>query len=501
MRRLTTYLCLLLSLPILARDWWPLPMDQGDQGRDSIEYKVELSAVASSGPFAPYWMHTNQYGRVSYAPYSGSMRMMVEKRATRPGRWWDYDFAVDISGMGYSNLPGNPKARQLRQFPYIQGKNGAFLVNRLYAHTRLYVVDVTAGILPIAPSNEEEDPELGTGDVLFSTNAPAMPRISIGIDRYTPVPGFFGYFELKGNITHTWVTDNIYVNKSFIHYKYAGARLGGKMPINITYEIHHAAQWGGYSPVFGDLGNSIKDLAKVFTARPGGTMFNDQLNALGNHISSQTWTLIGKGDGWRVSLAWQVLQEDDFRFIGTGRAQCDGRWSLRAEQSKWPYISSVCLEYLGTTDQSGPMHDQDGYTLNGEDNYYQNGIYVNGWNYNYFTLGTPFITSPLYNTGGEIYTLNNRAKVWYLGFKGDIFGFRYRVQGSHARNYHMYRGDGDIYTEKHRNMAWMVEVHKTVPQAWGLDFGLRVAGDVGTQFGNTGGVMISISKRGLVTSY
>ena len=38
-------------------------------------------------------------------------------------------------------------------------------------------------------------------------------------------------------------------------------------------------------------------------------------------------------------------------------------------------------------------------------------------------------------------------------------------------------------------------------KAWGLDFGLRIAADMGTQYGNRFGTMITISKQGILHSY
>ena len=88
---------------------------------------------------------------------------------------------------------------------------------------------------------------------------------------------------------------------------------------------------------------------------------------------------------------------------------------------------------------------------------------------------------------------NNRIRAHYIGLAGDIYGFEYRVMGSYCRNWGTYSKPLMMH-----NTSLMLEVHKKVPQAWGLDFGIRLATDIGTQYGNTFGAMITISKQGLI---
>lgn len=475
-------------------------MDSVDSARDSLCYSVELSGTASTSGIAPFWLTTGQNGRVSAAQYSGAMGVALYKKATRPARWFDYDFAIDLSARVHSPWQGNPKAAQLRRFPYIQTNQADFLVNQLYAHARLYVIDITAGVAPLS-CNPELDPELTSGDLLFSQNSPAMPRISIGIDHYTAVPGLFGYMELRAGLTHAWLTDNVYTKGSFLHYKFIGGRFGGKLPVNVSYEFHHSAQWGGTSPEFGELGSGWDAFRHVFMAKAGGELYNEKYNSLGNHLGSQILTLTAKGNQWRVSAYWQNFFEDNVTIIGRGQNLPDGLWGIRAEQSVWPFISGITVEYLNTTDQSGPFHDQDGLIYAGNDDYYANSIYRSGWTYFMHTIGTPFIASTFYNSDGAISVHNSRAAVGHIGVKGDIFGFRYKAKCSCARNYYNYHSKGDIYRQEYHNTAWMLEISKHVPQAWGMDFSLRLAGDVGSQFGNTFGAMLCIAKRGLIKEY
>ncbi|MBR4519818.1 MAG: hypothetical protein IKO63_00200 [Paludibacteraceae bacterium] len=484
---------LLLSASANARDlswdWWPTGIVDGvSAGADTMQYNIGVSALASSGRFAPFWLQSNMNGDISSSPFSGNVSAGVYKQAVHNERWWDYDFAVQLTGRVQSRIPGSAFDMQQRM------TTGYF--NQLYAHLRLYVFDITAGIKPMI--YEMQDTALGMGSMVFSGNSQPLPRITIGIDRYTPVPGCYGYFELKGGLTHAWLADNVYMRGSYIHHKWLALRLGGRLPVNISYELHHAAQWGGISPVYGDIGSDWQSFVNVFLARGGGVMRNDQLNAQGNHVGSQQLMLTGKGNGWEVSMYWQNFFEDNFAAIGDGQNLADGLWGISLKQTRWPYVQGVTYEFMNTTDQSGPWHDRDGLCYAGNDSYYRNSVFVNGWNYFYRSIGTPFITSPLYNEDGTIYTLNSRVRVHHIGVRGDIYGFLYRVKLSYARNY---GNDNTSRAVLSDNTAILLEVTKHSEQAWGLDFGLRIAGDFGTQWGNQFGAQITVSKRGIITQW
>ena len=128
----------------------------------------------------------------------------------------------------------------------------------------------------------------------------------------------------------------------------------------------------------------------------------------------------------------------------------------------------------------------------------KNSVFKNGWNYFYRSMGTPYITSPLYNTDGTIHTLNSRVRVHHIGVRGDIYGYRYRIKASYARNY---GNDNTSRTLLSTNTALLLEVSTQVPQAWGLDFGLRLGADIGTQFGNSFGGQIVIVKKGIICKW
>lgn len=490
---------LMLSLAVQAWDWWPLPMAETDTtSQDSLRYEVIVSATAGSGRYNAFWMQSGQRGLASSAPYSGSLRAMIEKPATQPHRWFDYDGAVDIQLTVHSALPTPANIRSKSAFPVFQGEQGSVIIHRLYAHVRLYIVDVSAGVMPMT---DGMDVPLGSGSLLFSSNAPSMPAVRIGLDRWTPFPGLYGYLELKGGMAHAWLTDNIGVTGSMLHYKWIGAQVGGKLPVNISYEFHHAAQWGGYALDGTNLGNDWYSFRRMFIGKSGGSSHNELYNAIGNHVGSQQLALTLKGNKWNTKIYWQNFLEDNIALLGKGKNLPDGRWGICAQQQVWPFIHTLTFEYVCTTDQSGPVHDQDGIIYAGNDNYYRNSIYQQGWNYYLRSLGTPLITSPLYNgpTDGT-QTTNNRIQAWHVGLGGDIYGYRYSLLATHIRNYGTYDLN-DWFTQQSANTALMLQVHKQVEKAWGMEFGVRLAADIGTQWGNCFSAQVTIRKQGLITQW
>ena len=51
------------------------------------------------------------------------------------------------------------------------------------------------------------------------------------------------------------------------------------------------------------------------------------------------------------------------------------------------------------------------------------------------------------------------------------------------------------------NTATLLEVTKHVEKAWELDFGISLAGDFGSQFGNQFGAMLTIRKQGIIAQW
>lgn len=450
-----------------------------DAQTDTTKYEVSVSSLSASGKFSPFWLQNNRYGLVTHSPHELKLMGKVSKEYSRPDKNWDYEYK-------FSFLLGNDKYSTI------------YRPHEYYIKTRFKNLELNIG------ASEEiigsQDSTLSIGGMIFSKNSRPMSKISLGMKRFAPIPYTRGLLEFKGSIAHGWFGDDVYTKDLLLHHKSFYVRLGGHFPVKIHYGIEHVAQWGGIFPddsPYNQMEHSWKDFFVIFTGGAGG-IGGEEINALGNHIISQSFGLNFKINSFDIDTYWQNISEDGpVRFIFANiMNRADGLWGISLKSSNLKYVNKIVFEYLNTSDQSGPYHDQDGIVYGGADDYYSNYIYQNGWNHFRRTIGTPFITSPVYFSGGSIRSHNNMARVRHVGLEGEIGGASYRGFLSFSENY------GTPYLRKKDNdVSLLLDVTKRHSKLNDLEICWSIAADFGAFYGNNLGLMITLKKSGNLFSY
>jgi hypothetical protein len=447
---------------------------------DTIRYEVGVLGVASTGAYSPFWLQSNQYGQIAASPTSANINIGINKEFGKKTHLIDYGFKANVLLQTYD-------------------KKTNIYFHEFYAKARFSVFDLVIGAREDHYGNQ--DSTLSCGGFLFSRNARPMPKVTVGIEHFTPVPFTNGYLEIKGAISHGWFADNIYTSNLLLHHKYLYARIGGRLPVHFQYGLDHVAQWGGVVPGLGQQPNGLADLVRIFLGKSGGknALETDQINVLGNHIISQSMKLEADISHFKISGYWQNLSEDGpVRVIWNTMNISDGLLGISIKSSKCTFINKILYEYLNTTDQSGPYHDKDGLIYGGSDDYLNNGVYQNGWTYFSRTIGTPLITSPVYNQDGAVSILNNRVQVHHVGIEGNISGYEYRYLMSISKNYGTYRSP---YTEMKPNTSILLEVKKDFPKLYNIQCVVSMGVDIGKIYGNSIGCMFSVRKFGDLFHY
>jgi len=380
----------------------------------SIEAYTEASAYSSFGENMPYWLISNREGRYMNAGSGLSLRAGANK-AIEQDKFWDYGFGLEYDGM---------QGEQFQHWPH-----------EYYARLKLWIGSLTVGARSETFGNH--DSNLSSGGLLWSENARPVPKIALSTNGYTDVPLTKGYLEFQAYLAHGWLEEQRYTARPYLHQKHYWLRAGGDFPVNAEFGFFHYALWGGNSSKFGELSSDFEAFKQVFLVREGTEdtkIPGEKINKLGNHLGSRNFGLSVDLQKAKIKLYWQTIFEDGsgyaWRNIG------DGLYGLRIAFKEGKTVKKVLYEHLRTNDQSGPVHDiNDTLVLGGNDNYFNNYVYLSGWTHHGMTIGNPLLTSP--RLSGSAYRIQNNVIVaHHLGITGDLFErFPYKALFTYSRNF------------------------------------------------------------------
>lgn len=474
------------------------PADSASAQRPDSTYRwsAEMNGALSHGQHTPFWLVNNRFGLSSIKKTNGYIRASFfrEEKHDRPFTW---DFGVDLAVAG--------------------GYTSTFIIQQLYGAAHYRCLDLTVGSKEM--TGGVTDPELSSGDLLFSTNARPIPQARLGIERYTYIPwtkkllAVRGYFALGAFTDENYqysVTgpDRQHSKHVLFHSKGLFLRWGNpdKSPITVEGGLEMAAQWGGTIYMANGkvlkLGHGLGDLWRIVI--PQGDVSDNPIlagevsNVQGNHVGQ--WSLAAgykrKDADWGVRAYYQHFFEDHsmmfFDFLWR-----DMLLGVEAELPRNRFVSKFVYEYINTRDQSGPVYwdhtPEIPEQVSGTDNYYNHGFYP-GWEHWGMGLGNPLLISPVYNTDGSLSFHHNRIKGHHIGFTGDpLDQLSYRVLLSYTRSWGTY---GKPLPEIQRNYNALLELtwRPTFARGWKARLGLGA--DAGALLGRSFGAMLTITKTG-----
>jgi len=379
-----------------------------------IQGFAETGIMAGTGGRIPFWMMSNRFGRFTPASQNTWIDAGIFSDSIGKDKKYGMDWGAEIFGRYDRKLYG------WLQQGYIGGKAGIFYF--------------------FAGLKEEhfgsQDPDLSSGFLPWSGNARPIPKVSLSTPDFVSIPFTKGFAEFKGGISHSWFGRDGYVKKAYLHHKYLYLRFGGSHAFHLTTGIHHFAQWGGVSPVYGRMPSHLNDFFKVFLARGGGDSipgvpWNEWANRFGNHQGTRDISVDYRlRTGLKIKAYWQNFIED---ITGLGfRNISDGLWGIQVEN---PGKMKIGYEFFRS--KTGNFKIKNGALTGGSDDYFNHSIYRSGWTYQEYTIGNPLITSPvlLPNPESSEHIINNRVVSHVLNI--ELLGRNNCIKliFSHSENY------------------------------------------------------------------
>ncbi|MCB0456589.1 MAG: hypothetical protein KDC91_02515 [Flavobacteriaceae bacterium] len=280
---------------------------------------------------------------------------------------------------------------------------------------------------------EEEKLSVSNKNFLFSGNSRPMPGLLIEAE--TPFK-ISKVFSIDWGIGHFFLNDDHrYVENPWVHYKRLGLHTRFSESHELRLRLQHYVQWGGTSPVHGDLNDDFSAFIDVFTARKSPEIGADGeiLNAVGNHLGSYLFDYYYTSTSGTFNLYHEHPFED-----GSGTAWKnfpDGIWGIGFKPAASKFIEKLVYEFVETSDQSGNTSDS------GFDGYFGNNIYRSGWVYEGNFIGLPLM---LYNPSLEVNETNspvisNRLNAHHLGVSGTAYKCNWEVRTTLVKNLGSYR--------------------------------------------------------------
>lgn len=312
---------------------------------------------------------------------------------------------------------------------------------------------------------------------LFSENARPLSGVLLEANR--PIQ-LFKNIALDWGIGHYSLNDDRFVNDVRVHYKRLGIGFKLKDENILRAQIQHYAQWGGTSPVFGELNNDFEAFIDVFFARRTSEIDveGELLNAVGNHLGSYLLDYYFVTSVGNFSIYHEHPFEDG---SGTRLANFpDGVWGAYYEPADKKIFSGILYEFISTENQSkGGV---------GADNYFSNNIYRSGWTYEGNTLGLPlFLVNPnLEITADNSPIVSNRVVSHHFGFAGVFNRIYWQFKSSLVKNSGTFNNPFPEAINNWYNylsLQYISEKYGTIRLLAGLDSGKQIETTVGAGLG------------------
>lgn len=478
----------------------------GSVGAQDITYDLTAETAVGSGDFTAYQLATNRNHVLATRPNTAYLRGCVNV-GHQLSEDWKLSGAADV----VASVHADHKT-------YLQ---------QCYVNLNWKDFFLEAGAREMKPVLR--DPLLSSGALVKGNNAKPVPQIHVGTNGFWTVPYTKGWVQVDADFGYGKLMDSDYREKQFYregsgnwhyatgvyyHQKHLYIRSNPDKPFFVTVGIEHIAQFGGtgYSTETGELvgkekASNLKAFWKVILPVGDSNYFeNDAMEdwVYGNHIGSMTVQL-----GWNINKDHQVQAYIDNPFEdGSGIRKgngWDGLWGLQYKNKAEgrQYVRGAVLEYLQTTNQSGPLHwDSGDYPepirsqitelVTGNDNYYNHSFY-GAYDHYGMAMGNALLASPIYNKDGFADFRDTRVKAWHAGVNGEITDhLSYLVKASYREGWGTY---SNPLVQKHHSFDAMLQGIYTIGP-W--QFSGAYAFDKGNIYGDCSTFNIKIGYHGKI---
>lgn len=433
------------------------------------EYLIELNGFAGSENALPFWMVSNQNGKVRNTDHASVYGEWQYTYRNEDSSAWN--FYAGTSFLGFTESDRNKLEI-----------NTAFITG---SYKKLLL---TVGSQ--ATKTEYGGLSSTNGNPLTSGNARPVPGIWLETKGYWRVPFIGDKWQWKAKFGNGLLFDDRWVEDAQLHHKNLYFKWHFKPRWTLVFGAEDYAVWGGTSRSIGPLPKGFDDFLRVIGGLSGNenSPEGDAINALGNHVGAYRVEIAKTTDKLNWNLYWSHPFEDR-----SGRELNnieDGLWGLFLDfKQPEAVFHQLLFEFTYTKDQSGKGQ------IDGFDDFFNNTIYRSGFTFFGQSMGSPFFTPKEKDENGIVTGVqNNSFAAWHMGAKGKL------ARNLYYKTLHSLSFNEGTKSERFENSKTQYSgLFQTNYQRtdWPVEIALGIGLDSGSLFEDNIGFFVKIIKKGI----
>jgi len=470
---------------------------------NQVIYKTEFSTNVGSEEYAPFWLVTNREGIPNIQPNSAFLRAGI--------------FQQDDTTKRISAFYGIDMVKSTRS-------TSELIAQQVYAGIRYRNIAFTIGSKVHTDGLQNLLLSSCGGGLLWSENARPLPEVAFEIPHFITVFPRMPWLKAKAAFSYGWSVDNGYQLQAahtqngfsspygLLHRKSVAIQFKGKSrwsftaagEIDVEFAGNHITYANGKVTSINRDAADLKHFLLVLIPFKGDktATTSDQQWFYGNYVGNWQGRLTyDMGKSGQLHAYLDNYFEDSSGFWKLNGL--DGLWGLEYDAVGKKLISGIVVEYYQSTNQSGSIFFQPNLHPNthlkywcwGDDNYYNHGFYI-GWSNYGRGMGSPLVTSPIYNKDGNLTFEDNRVRAYHIGLMGYLSDeWSDRILATYRE------GLGTMATpfiNPEYGFSGMVELSYSPNKIKGLSASIAAAFDRGVLTGNNWGFNFTLKQRGVL---
>jgi hypothetical protein len=454
---------------------------------------ISVGGALTTNGHVPFWLRSDKYGSIPPAGTSGNVIVGFHKKYDSAGlRLFDWGSSFELRTNAGSTVHAE----------LIEG----------YLKARLWIFEARAGrskdFIGLVDST------LSSGSFAISGNALGVPKVELAIRDYYVLPVLGGIFAVKGNFSYGWIgtvpvrDSNVRQANALLSTESVYGRFGkADWRLKLHLGINHEIMWGDERRLNG-RGYRLTPFQTYKYVVLGKTYAGSKV---GNHLGSIDLGAEYETDGVRIMVYRQNFYDEGALYHLANIADGLNGISITNKQDESAYHvrwRKFVAEFFYSKNQAGyPWSKR---TASGDENYYNNYQYTQGWSYKGLGMGNPFITPYPSTRKGLVndptdYFNNNRVAAFYLGAELSIddmvattrlsYSFNYGTFGTSQYGYSTGNSfTPPIYGLWQTRKQFSAYLRLAKPLGNGLTAGFEGALDAGQLFDRSAGLTLSLSK-------